>query len=67
MIENKKLLRLCDIIGDKRKGITAIIPVSRYSWYRGIKNGIFPEPVKLGARTSVWRTEDIIKCIDQLK
>ncbi len=35
------------------------IPVSRSSWWQGVKEGRFPKPVKLGPRTTVWRVEDI--------
>lgn len=36
-----------------------IIPVSRATWYQGIKDGRFPKPIKLGERIPVWRVEDI--------
>jgi predicted DNA-binding transcriptional regulator AlpA len=39
--------------------ILRFIPISRSSWYAGVKNGRFPKPFKLGARTSVWRAADI--------
>lgn len=35
------------------------IPVSRSSWWLGVKDGRFPKPMKLGPRTTVWRVEDI--------
>ena len=35
------------------------IPVSRSTWWAGIKDGRFPQPLKLGPRTTVWRVEDI--------
>lgn len=35
------------------------IPVSKSSWWAGVKDGRFPKPVKLGPRTTVWRVEDI--------
>jgi len=35
------------------------IPVSRSSWWQGVKDGRFPKPMKLGPRTTVWRAEDI--------
>lgn len=35
------------------------IPVSRSSWWQGVKDGRFPKPMKLGPRTTVWRVEDI--------
>ena len=37
----------------------AIIPVSRTTWYRGIKDGRFPKLVKLSERIAVWRVKDI--------
>ena len=35
------------------------IPVSRSTWWQGIKDGRFPKPLKLGKRVTVWRAEDI--------
>lgn len=34
-------------------------PVSRTSWYDGIKLGMYPSPVRLGKRTVAWRECDI--------
>jgi len=39
--------------------VLAIYPVSRSSWWAGIRTGKFPAPVKLGPRTTAWRVEDI--------
>ncbi len=52
-------LRLPQIIGDSKKGITGVFPVSRSSWYAGIKEGIYPTGVKLSKRSVAWRVEDI--------
>jgi predicted DNA-binding transcriptional regulator AlpA len=35
------------------------IPVSKSTWWQGVKDGRFPQPRKLGPRTTVWRVEDI--------
>lgn len=35
------------------------IPVSKSTWWAGVKSGRFPKPEKLTARTTVWRAEDI--------
>jgi len=35
------------------------IPVSKSTWWQGVKDGRFPKPKKLGARVTVWRAEDI--------
>jgi predicted DNA-binding transcriptional regulator AlpA len=48
------LVRLSQILAPKGP-----IPVSKSSWWAGVKAGRFPEPVKLGPRTTAWRAEDI--------
>ena len=54
-------VRLPHIIGDSKSSppIPAIIPVSKSTWWAGVKSGRFPKPVKLGPRITVWRVEDI--------
>lgn len=44
--------------------ILSVFPVSRSAWWAGIKSGKYPKPVKLSARTSAWRVEDIRALID---
>lgn len=50
--QEKKLLRLKQIV-------PARIPISRSSWWAGVKSGKYPKPIKLGERTTAWRSEDI--------
>ena len=61
-------LRLKHIIGDPKTDppIQPIIPVSKSTWWDGVKSGRFPKPVKLSARTTAWHVEDIRALIDQL-
>ncbi len=35
------------------------IPVSRSTWWQGVKDGRYPQPVKLGPRVTAWRAADI--------
>ena len=35
------------------------IPVSKSTWWSGVKDGRYPKPVKLGPRITAWRVEDI--------
>ncbi|WP_294226553.1 AlpA family phage regulatory protein [uncultured Shimia sp.] len=35
------------------------IPVSKSTWWQGVKDGRFPQPQKLGPRTTVWKVEHI--------
>jgi prophage regulatory protein len=48
------LMRLAAIIGP-----TGPIPVSKSTWWAGVKSGRYPKPVKLGSRITAWRVEDI--------
>ncbi len=61
---SEKLLRLWDILGDKKQGIPPIIPISRSVWYKGVREGRFPAPIKFGERTSLWRESDIVKLLN---
>lgn len=49
------LLRLPEVL--------AIFPVSRSTWYQGIKDGRYPSPLKIGARASAWRVSEIEQLI----
>ncbi|HUJ18938.1 MAG TPA: AlpA family phage regulatory protein [Nitrospirota bacterium] len=44
-----------------------MIPVSKSSWWAGVKSGKYPKPVKLSARCTCWRVEDIRSLITQLR
>jgi len=52
-------LRLKDILAP-----IGPIPVSKSTWWAGVKDGRFPKPLKLGARVTVWRVEDIRELIE---
>jgi prophage regulatory protein len=55
-------VRLPHIIGDPRAEppIPAVIPVSKSTWWAGVKSGRYPQPVRtLGLRITAWRVEDI--------
>ena len=41
------------------KAVIEFTSLSRATLYRHIKKGIFPQPIKIGERRVVWRTEDI--------
>ena len=60
-------LRLLHIIGDPKANpsIPPIIPVSKSTWWAGVKSGRYPQPVRtLGARITAWRVEDIRSLIE---
>jgi prophage regulatory protein len=41
------------------------IPVSKSTWWAGVKAGRYPKPVKLGPRITAWRVEDIRNLIEK--
>jgi len=49
------------------RDILEIFPVSKSTWWAGVKTGRFPKSVKLGERTTVWRVEDIRQLIESYK
>lgn len=55
-----KFLRLSSILGPDGP-----IPVSKSTWWAGVKDGRFPKPLKLGARITVWRAEDINRLLEK--
>ncbi len=44
---------------------TGPIPVSKSTWWAGIKEGRYPKPVKLGPRITAWRVEDIRELVEK--
>jgi prophage regulatory protein len=61
-------VRLPQIIGNPKANppIPAVIPISKSSWWQGVKDGRYPAPVKLGPRTTAWRVEDIRALIERM-
>lgn len=47
----------------KLESVLQHVPVSRATWFRGVKSGIFPAPIRLGALT-FWHSRDIRHLID---
>ena len=46
--------------------VPSIIPVSKTTWWEGVKKGRYPQPVKLSPRCTAWRAQDIRELIDRL-
>jgi predicted DNA-binding transcriptional regulator AlpA len=47
-------IRLTQIVGQH-----GLVPVSRSSWYAGVKAGIYPAGVRIGPNAVAWRRADI--------
>ena len=55
-MENERLLRL--------KQVLEFVPISKSSWWAGVKSGKYPKPIKLGERTTCWRLSEVMTVID---
>jgi prophage regulatory protein len=63
-------LRLVNIIGKpatkSAPAIPALIPVSKSTFWAGVRSGRYPQPVRtLGERITAWRCEDIRALIER--
>lgn len=63
-------LRLAEIVGkpatQTAPAIPAIIPVSKSTWWAGVRSGRYPQPTRaLGERITAWRIEDIVALIER--
>jgi len=61
-------LRIWQILGDPKSDppIPPILPISRSTWWSGVKSGRYPKPVELSTRCTAWKVEDIRKPIAKL-
>lgn len=39
--------------------VLKVFPVSKSTWWAGVKDGCYPKPVKLGPKMTAWRVEDV--------
>jgi prophage regulatory protein len=46
--------------------VLRVIPLGKTSWWKGVKSGRYPKPVKLSPRCTAWRAEDIRELIQRL-
>jgi prophage regulatory protein len=46
--------------------VLSVIPLGKTCWWEGVKSGRFPKPIKLSARCTAWRAEDIRNLIKDL-
>lgn len=61
-------LRLPQILGNPNATppIPPLIPVSKSTWWKKVKEGTYPAPVKLSEKCTAWRAEDIHNLIEAL-
>ena len=52
-----RLIRLPEVL--------QILPLSKSTWWEGVRTGKYPQPVKLGKRITCWRLGDIRELIEK--
>ncbi len=61
-------LRIAQIIGnpDAIPPVPPLIPIGRSTWWLWVRTKKAPAPVKLGPRTTAWRSADIAALVESL-
>ncbi len=47
--------------------VLSLIPVSKSTWWAGVKSGRYPKSLKLSKGITVWRAEDIHALIAEVQ
>lgn len=43
------------------------LPISKSSWWAGVKEGRYPKSRKISARVTAWRAEDILQLLEKIE
>ena len=60
VFDGERALRLSEILAPKGP-----LPISKSSWWAGVRTGAYPQPIKLGARITAWRASEIRNLIER--
>jgi prophage regulatory protein len=58
--------RVSEIANNRRTGKAGIIPVSAATWWAWVKAKRAPQPIRLSAGVTVWRTAEVIAFAESL-
>lgn len=61
LLQNTAFLREKQLVGDAKNHAAGLLPFSRATLWRRVKDGTFPQPVKLSERTTAWPTAEVRK------
>lgn len=63
-----EFLRIRDILGDRRADppIAPLLPISRSTWWKGVKEGRYPKGRKLSRNITVWRLSELLEFMEDL-
>ena len=57
-------LRIWQIVGDKKRGVPPLVPMSAPTVWRLSRDGKFPKPYTLTPGVTAWKYEDVKNWID---
>jgi predicted DNA-binding transcriptional regulator AlpA len=66
MEQPERLLRIWQICGCKKRGITPLIDISKSKWWDGVAKKDFPAGILISPRCRVWTLSSIQKLISDL-
>lgn len=46
--------------------VLKLIPVSKSTWWAGVKSGRYPKSIKLSDRITAWRIDDIKQFMEEM-
>lgn len=59
-----RINQLCNRKGKDGRMIHGILSISKSTFWAGVREKRFPQPISLGPRTTVWRVQDIRALIE---
>lgn len=55
--DNQRLIRIAQVL--------ELLPVGRSTWWAWVKAGRAPAPIKVSARVTCWRKEEVLEMIQR--
>ncbi len=52
-MHDNRLIRLSDVL--------KILPIGKSTWWKGVAEGRYPAPIKLGPRLTCWRLDQVLQ------
>lgn len=66
VIASRTYLRISEIANNRRTGDPGMLPVSAATWWAWVKAGKAPQPIRLSAGVTVWRSADVLAFAESL-
>ena len=66
-MKTDRLLRIKEIVGDSKADppVSGLLPIGKSQFWAGVKSGKYPQPTKLGPRTTCWKLSEILRIVEE--